>query len=596
MDPKYERLNSLNEDEFRTEVLMPLLKRMGYEQVRIRHGSKEYGKDLTCFQTTKLGTVHYAVVAKVGNISGAASARDSILVSTIKDQIVQAFTIPIQDVTYSHSEVFVNQVIVWTTGRISSNAQERIIRDIKLEYRNNVVFIDGEKTIEHLETYYPAFFTIGDASISTYYTNAKRLYSRLEELYAIGGINAQKQLPVIFVAPTLKHIPRVRSRQAKQENLPNKRYPFSKVLARPVNTFILGDMGSGKSTLLRRMLLSIIEENEQKLQKYPIPVFVRLKQLDLTSENPILDAISAEYSRLSEEDLHDIEQELTDGKFVVLLDGLDELETKANIEWAIQQIKEFVQNYKNSRIVITSRKLDILRTSDFLSNFIIFEIEDFSYPQMKDLITNWFEGDEENGKQLVKLISSPMTLSSIPLTPLTLALVAVLYQSGLDELPANLTELFEKYTELALGRWDMSKDLASQIDWKKKQLVLRKLSWKMVNDRVTETSDDRLSEEIRALADERGLTIDAGLIHREIVERSGLLIKNLDGELEFRHRAFMDYFAGGELTAKSNAVDLIVEHFPSYWWSRVIFFACGLKPEEEGEEYIGAILNGASGK
>ncbi|NLE44541.1 MAG: restriction endonuclease, partial [Chloroflexi bacterium] len=262
MDPKYEQLNKLNEADFRSSVLMPLLKRMKYEQVRLRHGSQEYGKDITCYQTGVLGSINYAIVAKAGDISGAASGRNSILVGTIRDQIRQAFTVPIEDVTYPQSETYVNHVIVWTNGKISGNAQKRILHDIQMEYRNNVTFIDGQKTVEYLELYYPEFFTIGDASISNYYKNAKTMHSRLEELYALGGPNAPKHLPTIFVAPTLRHIPRVRSKQAMQEGLPNKRYSFSKLLKLRVNTFIFGDMGSGKSTLLRRMLISIIEDNE----------------------------------------------------------------------------------------------------------------------------------------------------------------------------------------------------------------------------------------------------------------------------------------------------------------------------------------------
>src|SRR5690606_11844830 len=127
-----------------------------------------------------------------------------------------------------------------------------------------------------------------------------------------------------------RHIPRVRSKQAMQEGLPNKRYSFSKLLKLRVNTFIFGDMGSGKSTLLRRMLISIIEDNEQALRKSPIPIYVRLKRLNLNSEDPILEEVSAEYERLSEGDSHRVKDDLSAGKFVVLLAGLDELETKAN--------------------------------------------------------------------------------------------------------------------------------------------------------------------------------------------------------------------------------------------------------------------------
>jgi hypothetical protein len=593
MASKYELLNSITEDIFRQEALIPLLGKMGFEHVRLRHGSKEYGKDITYSETSKLNLTYYAVVAKVGDISGGASGgRNTILISTIKDQILQAFTIPIEDVTDPHSqEVYVNQVLVWTTGKISDNASKRIIKDIKVEYRNNVTFIDGERTIELLDQYYPTYFTIGDIKISNYFDKAKATYNRLDELYAIGGPNAQKQIPSIFVSPTLELIPKIKSKQAKQEHLPNKRYSFAKLLALNTNVFIQGQMGSGKSTILRKLLIEIIDKNVRELNKYPIPVLMRYKRLDLKNNDAITIATQNEYAKFSEnQEGHDISNLLKDGRFVILLDGLDELESSAEIDNAINISREFAKKYPKTRLVITSRMMEVLKTSDFLTGFTVYRIEDFNVHQMKELITNWFGVDNQQGKQLIKLVSEPMTLSTLPLTPLTLSLVAILYQSGLNELPASLTELFEKYTELALGRWDIGKDIASQIDWKKKLLVMRKISWDMVTNYILETDLKEIKDQVDKLSSERGLAVDNNVLFRELVERSGLFVLNLNGSLEFKHRAFVDFFAAGELNNKTDAINIVVEKFPEAWWTRAIFFACGLKPEGEGEEYIKAIM------
>lgn len=593
MSTKHQKLNTLTEAEFREEVIIPLLIKMGYERVRLRHGPQEYGKDVTYCEPSKLtSATHYAVVAKVGKISGAASGRDSILIQTIKDQIIQAFTIPIEDVTDTRShETYVNQVIVWTTDTISDNAQKRIIKDIKVEYRNNVTFVDGDTTIEHLEKYYPSFFTIGDKVISSYFEKSKSTYNRLAELYTIGGTNAQKSLPVVFVSPTLEHIPRIRSKQAKQEKLPNKRYSFSRLIEHKTNILLLGEMGSGKSTILRRLLIEIIEENEKNLQKSPIPVLVRYKNLDLKESDPILHMVIEEYCRLSDSSsTDDVMDGFIAGNFIILLDGLDELDSERDIDAAIESTLEFIQSYPKAKIMVASRMMEVFKTNNFAAKFAIYKIEDFSLTQMKELITKWFGSGDPNGKQLIKLISEPMTLSTLPFTPLTLALIAILYQSGFNELPANLTELFEKYTELALGRWDMGKDLASQIDWKKKHLVMRKIGWDMLETYNTEIDDRQIKEYITRLSTERGLTIDVNLFFKEMVERAGLLLKNIDGNFEFKHRAFMDYFAGGELNSKSDAVQFVVDNFPNPWWSRVIFFACGLQPESEGEAYLKAII------
>ncbi len=112
---KYAMLQELNETEFRQEVLIPLLKKMGFEKVRERHGPQEYGKDITFFEPSAFGGTHFAVVAKVGNISGAATGKQNL--ETVKTQIDQAFSLPFDDVEDKKSYQ-VERVIVWTTGEI----------------------------------------------------------------------------------------------------------------------------------------------------------------------------------------------------------------------------------------------------------------------------------------------------------------------------------------------------------------------------------------------------------------------------------------------------------------------------------------------
>lgn len=569
---------------------MPLLSKMGYTRVRHRHGSKEYGKDITCEQELHMGVMRIAIVAKAGDIIGASSGTDTAFIRTIKDQIIQAFTNPIKDVTdKSNIETYVNQVVVWSNGKIGDNAQDRIKYEIKPEFKSNVVFVDGATTLELLEKYYPSYFTIGDVVISTYFESARTKHSRLEELHALGGTNAQKQLSSIFVSPSLQHIPRVKTKQAIQEGLPNKSYTYTRLLSQKSSAFLLGDMGSGKTAILRRLVIDIIDENVKELRKYPIPIFIKYKELALEDDS-VLKAIEREYRDLSgTQGSLEILNDLSLGHFIVFLDGLDELKKEEDITLALSLTSEFMAKYPKVRVVVTSRMMEVLRDSEFMQKFTLYKVENFNIRQMKELIANWF-GDDPAGRQLIKLISQPLAMSTLPRTPLTLALVAILYQSGFSELPANITELFEKYTELALGRWDMGKDLASQIDWKKKQLVMKKLSWYMLERHISEVNIDVVREYISKLSTERGLHVDVELFYREMVERSGLLIKNSEGNLEFKHRSFLDYFAGGELNSQVNAVEIVVERFPDFWWSRVIFFACGQKPEDEGEKYLKAIL------
>jgi hypothetical protein len=65
--PEYET----NERTFYTEILAPLLRRMGFLSVRYLQGAREYGKDFTFSELTPFGHLrHYRLQAKAGDVSG----------------------------------------------------------------------------------------------------------------------------------------------------------------------------------------------------------------------------------------------------------------------------------------------------------------------------------------------------------------------------------------------------------------------------------------------------------------------------------------------------------------------------------------------
>src|SRR5690606_25385 len=116
---------------------------------------------------------------------------------------------------------------------------------------------------------------------------------------------------------------------------------------------------SGKSTLLRRLLIEIIEDNEKAVRTTPIPVLLRLKKIDFNNQQPLESAIVDEFLIHCPGQTLEVVSELEKGTFIILLDGLDELETKEHINNAMQLIREFMSKYDNSRVILTTRMLDV---------------------------------------------------------------------------------------------------------------------------------------------------------------------------------------------------------------------------------------------
>lgn len=582
---KLSRLSAMSESEFREDVLVPLLRKMGYQGVRERHGPDEYGKDITFIEVTPLARTNYAVVAKAGDISGAARGKDNL--ATVMTQVRQAFEIPFYDAEGKRREV-IGQVIVWATGKLSNSAETQIVEALSQQYRS-VSFKDGQATVELLDTHIPTFFAVGNAYVSDYFSAAKDHYSRVEELRTLGTSSDRYKLPAIFVPPVLRpYIPRL-----KDSKLENKPYQFSDILAGDSNLLVAGQMGAGKSSLLRRLLIATIEENEAAGSTLPIPVLVRAKDLNLEDTDCIATAIQREISTLSPHSEPDsiLSQGPNEG-VLLLVDGIDELKEEPLILKALSLVSEYANRSPSSRTIAAMRTMDILDNTEVLSEFSILEVEELSQGQMGTFIENWFGKENPLGVKLKKFLQDPLSLQGLPTTPLTLAIVAILYASGAREIPANLTELFTKYVELALGKWDEARDVSQLFEWKVKEFLLRGLAWKMHNNRSITISPREVDETTFKLADDRGLTVDPGLFRQEVADRSELLVLNEDGQYEFKHRAFQDFFVGVEIVNRAAAIEIVVGNFLDSWWEQALFFACGLRPESS--EFLEAVVSRVS--
>lgn len=61
----------MTEQEFRREVIIPLLSKMGYLSPIEYHGVNERGKDIICYDYNKLNEIDYlSIVSKTTDIKG----------------------------------------------------------------------------------------------------------------------------------------------------------------------------------------------------------------------------------------------------------------------------------------------------------------------------------------------------------------------------------------------------------------------------------------------------------------------------------------------------------------------------------------------
>ena len=144
--PEYET----NESSFCTDVISPLLRRMGFMSVRYLHGIREYGKDFTFSELSPFGHFrHYGLQAKAGNVSGEVnSAIDEIL-----GQVKDAFAMPYYEIG-SREPRYISTFIVAISGRFTANAKDKIIQKLPLGLIGSVYFLDRENIIELIDRHW----------------------------------------------------------------------------------------------------------------------------------------------------------------------------------------------------------------------------------------------------------------------------------------------------------------------------------------------------------------------------------------------------------------------------------------------------------
>lgn len=114
----------MSEKDFREKLLIPLLKKMTFNDVYHYHGSTEKGKDIIFWRNDELDVRNnYAIVVKADKITGNASGRNSA--NEVLFQIQQSFNEPYKD-KISGAECIINIVWVVTNKIISKQARESI--------------------------------------------------------------------------------------------------------------------------------------------------------------------------------------------------------------------------------------------------------------------------------------------------------------------------------------------------------------------------------------------------------------------------------------------------------------------------------------
>lgn len=131
-----------NEKDFTLRVVLPILRKLHFINVKYNHGKREYGKDIIFARLTEFDEVeHWAAQVKFGDVNGGANSDIDEILSQIED----SFKMPYYDL-YTRRKVRPSKVCIIISGKFTENAIEKVCEKIESHaIRNNIIFIDGER-------------------------------------------------------------------------------------------------------------------------------------------------------------------------------------------------------------------------------------------------------------------------------------------------------------------------------------------------------------------------------------------------------------------------------------------------------------------
>ena len=345
---------------------------------------------------------------------------------------------------------------------------------------------------------------------------------------------------------------------------------------------VLGGPGVGKSTFLRKLGLEALENG---LAHELVPVFIELKSFK--SEKVSLHQAIAKELEVSGFPYAErlVKSMLSDGKMLLLLDGLDEV-LPQQTDNIIEQIRDFCDQYSQNYFVTSCR---IAAYKSGFNRFTNVTIAEFDNEQIKQFIERWFssELDLELGTadEFWKLISQPENTSAKELaqTPLLLAFLCLVYDRS-QELPAVRSILYGEALDIILKDWAGEKRIRQDPIYKgfhtelEKEL-LSEVAYQSFNNNQLFFSEQEITERIAEFLTntlDAPKYLDGAKVLEAIEVQQGILVERATNAYSFSHLTLQEYLAARYISSQWLIEKTVSEHLTDDLWREVFLLISGL--------------------
>ncbi|RVU00476.1 hypothetical protein EOD41_13445 [Mucilaginibacter limnophilus] len=608
--------------------LQQLFIKMGYSDVQITHGSNEYGKDLVFkdYDPRKKIERLTAVIVKNKDSGQQDFEEDGEILRQIrlcfkhphinekgKEENISEVLVVINGVVspqaksvlhHTIEDFLLSNVEIWNYQRLNSEIEslikEEFLSDYEIAFNN---FRNGQiKHLSKVDNTKELFHGLSINDINDIYVSVKTSYQKFKE----------KKETYIKYDGDQKDVKR------------NEELDDSLAIIREhKDFFIYGLPTSGKTLLLKRIGINALNENLEK----PIAVFSWEFSNINVNEN-LYEALKAQYSNLANEEIDFSKY----SKIMLLFDGLDEIKDTTNriivliniltLKLRLQRENDELKKDKKEKlndlqassallalninnlrllneiieldsftkklpvqIIITSRDQSLIQEFGILKSFEKIELLPFDIGQAFKLVKKLIPNNTGKSNYFIKALKDGLLTNKLVRTPLALTLMAILYkedQIDLSELPANITELYNKFTDYYLERWDSSKGLSSQYKYEEAKQIMAIIASHLHCNGIKSISEKDLKiflQKVKSEYDFKDLS-DVQQFIDSLKDRQGLIqFDEQLNEFYFYHLTFQEYFTS--VAFDDSNEKLLKDSFFTDWWENTMVFYCGKQPKRD---------------
>ena len=564
---KRKMISDLNDE---VNELHPLLRNIFPKLPRINHvdythGNFEKGADfvLSRVDDTLDDLEFIGIVVKTGKITNT--------FSKLFDQIEECSKF--RYVFEGKKQVRIDEVWVLTNDTISINAKETINEKY---YSKKIKFISVTKIVEWVDKYFDKFW--GDLPIETglYLQKIESEMTTMNNEFSLLPPNIES----IYIEPVLEKINHQIKPYKKRDNVKPKQYNIDEIIENNDFAIIEAEGGAGKSQLARNTIL-----------KYTAPsIFKKFKTIPVyTTFQWFQSECSCNLETLLKKKISNI---IDDNKKILLfIDGFDEsLENDRNVRQEIDDLINEAKSIKGLKLVLTTRPLTIVKKEEISPyQSYGYEIQSIGVKGTIKILKHICRQIETPGRLFEDLKKSDL-FKQLPQNPISAVLLAHLINENSRELPSNITDIYTRYMELTLGKWDIEKGLLSLKEYEISSRIVPRLAKYFIENDLSHISISEGREIFDNYISSRPVgDINTNKLFDKIAQRSGVLSKNIENNtINFKHRSFAEYFYASYQIQYPNT-DFINSRAFTLNWKTIYLFYLGL--QKDAEQQLSQLFN-----